>query len=592
MISLTLSKVNFDELNVNHITKRPLLDSLSLFYNKGEMDYLEFIEAKGMNYYKKFRNIFELNQELNQEVKIFNELASKEELIGFDFKAINLLKRNLKPLSDNDYYRLNFDLRELSHQENLTRIKDIFLETDSVSLVDFKEASEQRLSLVYNKRGASVYNDEWVLSNARDNINLLENFKEAKDNNFIVARFILHFALKLKEAGIDESFSYKFSSNGTEMVKSMDEIIYWGALKKDEKEALKAKEREKQELSHKAEELAKKEIKAELNASRASLAKDSLQSLDELKSPVKLANIKSFNEEIPQIPKQDFQEKIEKIIQDSFELYQQKELEKTQIRLEKAKKDSLNAYDDLKINLNKGLSIIEALKFIQQKYRNEDTINFASLLFSQDILTLKEKENEIRALKTELEDAYNTQESLNDEITKREESIAKLKGTIQVKVNEIIALKLEFEEEIETLKESELKLKELEKHSVEQDTLIDDLDKENQKLSDTNKILEEKNIRLEFENENLKSKEQSFKEELKELNYKIKENFKQEFEIEKLKLENEHLKDALKDFTSKEMEYKEKISVLENKMDKLISQMFHSKEENPKTELRSKDILG
>ena len=181
---------------------------------------------------------------------------------------------------------------------------------------------------------------------------------------------------------------------------------------------------------------------------------------------------------------------------------------------------------------------------------------------------------------------------INDEITKREESIAKLKGTIQVKVNEIIALKLEFEEEIETLKESELKLKELEKHSVEQDTLIDDLDKENQKLSDTNKILEEKNIRLEFENENLKSKEQSFKEELKELNLKIKENFKQEFEIEKLKLENEHLKDALKDFTGKEMEYKEKISVLENKMDKLISQMFHSKEENPKTELRSKDILG
>ncbi|TNB56736.1 hypothetical protein [Campylobacter helveticus] len=632
MIPLTLAKVNFDELNINNLSKRALLDSLKIFYKKDDMAYFEFLESKGINYYKNFKNIFELNNELNTEIKIFNDLASKEELIGFDFKASALLKRNLKTLTDNDYYKLNLDLRELNDNANLTKIKDIFLNLNSVSLVDFKEISEQRLSLVYNKRGASLYHNELILANARDNINLLENFKEAKDNNFIVARFILELALKLKEAGIDESFSYKFSSNGNEMIKSLDEIIYWGSLNKEEKEEQKAKTKEQNELNEKATQIAKKEIKEEINASRASLAKDSTnESLDTQKAPVRLANIKTLNDELPHTQSKDLssQERIEKIINESFELYHQKELEKTQIRLEKAKKDSFNAYDDLKLSLNNGLSIIEALKLIQQKYRNEDTINFASLLFSKDILNIKEKDSELKTLRAELKSSYETQELLNDEITKREETISKLKGTVQVKVNEMTALKLEFEEEIESLKEAEFKFKELEKHTKEQDEIINELDTENQSLSDTNKALNEEKIKLEadnhflqntlkdykekenlykqellnykelekkmmgfeLENQSLKAKEQSYKEELHTLSLKVKENYKQEFELEKLNLENEHLKTSLKAQRDKEQEYKEKIAKLESKLDSFMSQALKAQDE-PKKELRSRDILG
>lgn len=634
MIPLTLAKVNFDELNINNLSKRALLDSLKIFYKKDDMAYFEFLESKGINYYKNFKNIFELNNELNTEIKIFNDLASKEELIGFDFKASALLKRNLKTLTDNDYYKLNLDLRELNDNANLTKIKDIFLNLNSVSLVDFKEISEQRLSLVYNKRGASLYHNELILANARDNINLLENFKEAKDNNFIVARFILELALKLKEANIDESFSYKFSSNGNEMIKSLDEIIYWGSLNKEEKEEQKAKTKEQNELNEKATQIAKKEIKEEINASRASLAKDSTnESLETQKAPVRLANIKTLNDELPHTQSKDqdlsSQERIEKIINESFELYHQKELEKTQIRLEKAKKDSFNAYDDLKLSLNNGLSIIEALKVIQQKYRNEDTINFASLLFSKDILNIKEKDNELKTLRAELKSSYETQELLNDEITKREETISKLKGTVQVKVNEMTALKLEFEEEIESLKEAEFKFKELEKHTKEQDEIINELDSENQSLSDTNKALNEEKIKLEadnhflqntlkdykekenlykqellnykelekkmmgfeLENQSLKAKEQSYKEELHTLSLKVKENYKQEFELEKLNLENEHLKTSLKAQRDKEQEYKEKIAKLESKLDSFMSQALKAQDE-PKKELRSRDILG
>ncbi|EAW7618423.1 hypothetical protein FG184_06340 [Campylobacter upsaliensis] len=632
MISLTLAKVNFDELNVNNLSKRALLESLKIFYKKDDISYFDFLESKGINYFKSFKNIFELNNELNAEIKILNDLASKEELMGFDFKASSLLKRNLKTLSDNDYYKLNLDLRELNNNDDFTKIKDIFLNLNSISLVDFKEVGEQRLSLIYNKRGVSIYNDEFVLANARDNINLLENFKEAKDNNFIVARFILELARKFKEENINESFSYKFSSNGTEVIKDIDEIIYWGSLNKEEKEELKAKAKEQNGLNEKAIQIAKKEIKDEINAQRASLAKDSTtKSLEEQKTPVRLANIKTLNEELPKNPKQEEnpQEKIEKIINESFELYYQKELEKTQIRLEKAKKDSFNAYDDLKMNLNNGLSIIEALKIIQQKYRNEDTINFASLLFSKDILNIKEKELELKSLKEELESSYHIQNTLNDEITKREETISKLKGTIQVKVNEMTALKLEFEEEIESLKEAELKFKELEKHTKEQDEIITDLDNENQSLSDENKALKEEKIKLEanhsflqntlkeykekeafykqelinlkslekktmsleLENENLKTKEQGFKEELLELNSKLKDSFRQEFELERLNLENTHLKNSLKESNDKEQAYKEKIAKLESQLESFLNQALKAQEE-PKKELRSRDILG
>ncbi|EAH4720801.1 hypothetical protein COR16_04920 [Campylobacter upsaliensis] len=632
MIPLTLAKVNFDELNINNLSKRALLESLKIFYKKDDISYFDFLESKGINYFKNFKNIFELNNELNAEIKIFNDLASKEELMGFDFKASSLLKRNLKTLSDNDYYKLNLDLRELNNNDDFTKIKDIFLNLNSISLVDFKEVGEQRLSLIYNKRGASIYNDEFVLANARDNINLLENFKEAKDNNFIVARFILELARKFKEENINESFSYKFSSNGTEVIKDIDEIIYWGSLNKEEKEELKAKAKEQNGLNEKAIQIAKKEIKDEINAQRASLAKDSTtKSLEEQKTPVRLANIKTLNEELPKNPKQEEnpQEKIEKIINESFELYYQKELEKTQIRLEKAKKDSFNAYDDLKMNLNNGLSIIEALKIIQQKYRNEDTINFASLLFSKDILNIKEKELELKSLKEELESSYHIQNTLNDEITKREETISKLKGTIQVKVNEMTALKLEFEEEIESLKEAELKFKELEKHTKEQDEIITDLDNENQSLSDENKALKEEKIKLEanhsflqntlkeykekeafykqelsnlkslekkamsleLENENLKTKEQGFKEELLELNGKLKDSFRQEFELERLNLENTHLKNSLKESNDKEQTYKERITKLESQLESFLNQALKAQEE-PKKELRSRDILG
>lgn len=608
MISLTLFNVNFDELNIANLSsKRALLESLKIFYNKSENEYLEFLEHLNLNFYKKFNNIFELNNELNKEIEIFNKLASNEELNDFNFKANNLIKRALKPINDNEYLKLNLDLRSLNNNDTLDKIKDIFILTDSVSLVDFKEIEEQRVSLIYHRKGASIYDNELVLANSRDKINLLENFKEAKDNNFIVARFLLELSREMKKASIDESFSYTYEIGGAkkEMIKNLDEIIFWGDLNKEEKEKLKIEQKQQQELSEKALEQAKSEIKEERDLARASLQKNSIDSTDTSlnneKTIPKIDNIRILNKQeqnarsknaLEFSSEDESKKEIEKIIADSFKLYHQKEIEKTNIRLDKAKKDSVNAYEDLKANLDSGSSIIEALKFIQQKYRNEDTINFASLLFSNDILNLKIKEEEIKNLKIELQNSHHTQKTLNDEITKREESISKLKGTIQSKVNEITALKLELEEKTESLKEKQAQLNELQKHSNEQELSIKELNIENRQLSDTNKALNEEKIKLETSHKHLELSLKESKE--KELFYtKELEKFKLlEKNVMKFELEKEFLE-------QKESEYKDKINALENKLENLIDRVLinsndsqQNTEAKSKKQLRSKDILG
>lgn len=556
MIPISVFRANFDELNIKNLSKRPLLDSLKIFYQDNEYEYINFLESIGINFYEEFNNIFELNDKINKEIKILNDIATKQELDKFDFRAVNLFKRNLKEINDSEYYKLNFDLRHLNDNSTLSAIKDAFILTNGVSLVEFKDIEEERISLIYHKKGVMFYDDEILLHNARaEKVQLLENFKEPKDNNFILTRFLVDFSHKLKEAGIKESFCYTYEVGGStkEVIKDIDEILYWGSLTKGEKEIKKESLKKEQELNNKAVELAKGEIKEERDSLRASLKKESKNKVLEEKTLPRLNNLKSIrlenqnHQNIERLESQakSSEEEIQQIISDSFELYIQKEIEKTNIRLEKAKKDSFNAYEDLKANLKDGLSILEAIKNIQQKYRNEDTINFATLLFSKDILNVKAKEEEIKNLTSELESSYSLQEKLNDEITKREETISKLKGTMQNKINEMTALRFEFEEKMKEVAETEVKLKELEKYSNEQEATINELDTENQELSNKNKELNNEKIKLESQNEYLKTREQGFVEQLNEFKEEVKDKFKKELELEKVITENKYLQETI-----------------------------------------------
>lgn len=601
MIPISVFRANFDELNIKNLSKRALLDSLKTFYKENEYEYINFLESIGINFYEEFNNIFELNNKINKEIKILNDIATKQELDKFDFRAVNLFKRNLKEINDSEYYKLNFDLRHLNDNSTLSAIKDAFILTNGVSLVEFKDIEEERISLIYHKKGAMFYDDEILLHNARaEKVQLLENFKEPKDNNFILTRFLVDFSHKLKEAGIKESFCYTYEVGGStkEVIKDIDEILYWGSLTKGEKEIKKESLKKEQELNNKAVELAKGEIKEERDSLRASLKKESKNEVLEEKTLPRLNNLKSTrlenqnHQNIERLESQakSSEEEIQQIISDSFELYIQKEIEKTNIRLEKAKKDSFNAYEDLKANLKDGLSILEAIKNIQQKYRNEDTINFATLLFSKDILNVKAKEEEIKNLTSELESSYSLQEKLNDEITKREETISKLKGTMQNKINEMTALRFEFEEKMKEVAETEVKLKELEKYSNEQEATINELDTENQELSNKNKELNNEKIKLESQNEYLKTREQGFVEQLNEFKEEVKDKFKKELELEKVITENKYLQETI-------AESKQKILSLESKIENIFNQALHKEfventNEEKSKKLRSRDILG
>lgn len=597
MLKLSISKVNFDELNINEISKRSIFDSLSVFWNSSEMTYLEYLDNIGIDYYKKSPNIFKLNENLNEEIKKFQEAIASENIGDFDFKAIKLFgSKNLKEINDNEYFRLNIDLRDVYNEESLQGIKDAFILTRSPSLVEFKTINENRLSLIFHKKGAMKYFDNYLINNTRTNsIQLLENFKEPKDNNFIVARFLLELSRALKEKNINEDFSYSYyiGNANKETIENIDNIILWGEKTPQEKEEAKAEIKNQENIENSAKEIAKKEIKEENNKTRDSLEKDSTEKvLDTEKAMPKLQTISSLEEEIEnkEVKKEDTEKEITKVIENSFEIYRQKELEKTKIRLEKAEKDSLQAYDDLKKYLNNGTSILEAIKNIQQQYRNEDTINFATLLFSKDILSLKSKEQEIQNLKEEFEKSKKYENELIDEISKREETISKIKGTLQTKINEMALMKEEFDEEIKHLRENDLKLQELTRYSNEQEEVINEMTKANELLSAKVNGLKNNLFESNAEKNLLKDTMVKLEEKEKEKENIIKQNYDLQFE-------NKYLQKIIGENKENEKKYQEKIEYLEKKLELIFDRFVNNNsvnlnETNDEKQLRVKDILG
>ncbi|HEH5091029.1 TPA: hypothetical protein SG772_001637 [Campylobacter coli] len=598
MLKLSISKVNFDELNINEISKRSIFDSLSVFWNSSEMTYLEYLDNIGIDYYKKSPNIFKLNESLNEEIKKFQEAIASENIGDFDFKAIKLFgSKNLKEINDNEYFSLNIDLRDIYDKENLQGIKDAFILTRSPSLVEFKTINENRLSLIFHKKGAMKYFDNYLINNTRTNsIQLLENFKEPKDNNFIVARFLFELSRALKEKNINEDFSYSYyiGNANKETIENIDNIILWGEKTPQEKEEAKAEIKNQENIENSAKEIAKKEIKEENNKTRDSLEKDSTEKvLDTEKAIPKLQTISSLEEEVEnkEVKKEDTEKEITKVVENSFEIYRQKELEKTKIRLEKAEKDSLRAYDDLKKYLNNGTSILEAIKNIQQQYRNEDTINFATLLFSKDILSLKSKEQEIQNLKEEFEKSKKYENELIDEISKREETISKIKGTLQTKINEMALMKEEFDEEIKHLRENDSKLKELTRYSNEQEEVINEMTKANELLSAKVNGLKNNLFESNAEKNLLKDTIVKLEEKEKEKENIIKQNYDLQFE-------NKYLQKIIGENKENEKKYQEKIEYLEKKLELIFDRFVNNNnsinlnESNSEKQLRVKDILG
>ena len=658
MLNISIRKVDFNELNIENISKRPILDTLEKFYKGSSAEYYEFLEQNGLSYFKNFSTMTELQEVMDNDVAILNTIAEQNLSDKFDYKTINFLKsKNLKPIQEHEFYKLTIDLRQINDESQKEHIKDLFLETKSSSLVDFMEVNGDYCSLIYHKKGAFYYNNEPFMNNARpEQLTIIENYALPKDNNFIMGRFLFDLACKLDDNDIEESFCIKYS-NGEQNIKNIQEIIYWGHLNSEEKKEQKELIQAHLEAQAQALDLAKTELKAEAQASRDSLKQEQAQKVLEDDKSTRLYTIahtpktQGNNLNKTQQSNQASDETdIEKIVAKSIEIYRQKELEKTKIRLEKAEKDSLNAYNDLKEYLNNGLSILEAIKNIQQKYRNDDTINFASLLFSKDILSLSQKEQEIITLNNEKEELKAETKEAYNEIDKREETISKLKSTLQKKLNEMQNYEYELQKEFETkLGEKEAQMIEkLEAFEAQQQNTINEyeseiseLDNLNLELSNENKTLQQSTLELKAQNTSLQQILEQHKELLSESKQNIKEseesnaklsmlntelkaqNATLERSVESSKKELERISSEFKSkleeieshtkkmykleaqaeiFDEKEKDYKEQISelkqknkALESKLNEILDSMLNPNQisqEKPKKNLRSRDILG
>ena len=658
MLNISIRKVDFNELNIENISKRPILDTLEKFYKGSSAEYYEFLEQNGLSYFKNFSTMTELQEVMDNDVAILNTIAEQNLSDKFDYKTINFLKsKNLKPIQEHEFYKLTIDLRQINDESQKEHIKDLFLETKSSSLVDFMEVNGDYCSLIYHKKGAFYYNNEPFMNNARpEQLTIIENYALPKDNNFIMGRFLFDLACKLDDNDIEESFCIKYS-NGEQNIKNIQEIIYWGHLNSEEKKEQKELIQAHLEAQAQALDLAKTELKAEAQASRDSLKQEEAQKVLEDDKSTRLYTIahtpktQGNNLNKTQQSNQASDETdIEKIVAKSIEIYRQKELEKTKIRLEKAEKDSLNAYNDLKEYLNNGLSILEAIKNIQQKYRNDDTINFASLLFSKDILSLSQKEQEIITLNNEKEELKAETKEAYNEIDKREETISKLKSTLQKKLNEMQNYEYELQKEFETkLGEKEAQMIEkLEAFETQQQNTINEyeseiseLDNLNLELSNENKTLQQSTLELKAQNTSLQQILEQHKELLSESKQNIKEseesnaklsilntelkaqNATLERSVESSKKELERISSEFKSkleeieshtkkmykleaqaeiFDEKEKDYKEQISelkqknkALESKLNEILDSMLNpnqTSQEKLKKNLRSRDILG
>lgn len=444
-------KADIKELDLNFQVSIPYFYALWRYFEGDNDEYTRYIKSLNLDYVFQQNDVAELLKNANIIRETIIENFKNGNISSFDKELLNCINAKYLPqINEDDFYKLTFNISNFSNENDKKAIKDIFLSLNSNSFLYLKNIDNDDLELFYCKRGIYKEDDKYIITNARERTTIIENFSSAKDNNFICAKFVSDFAFKLSSAGFkNDNFAYEYFNGNNKALKktSLDEIMYYANLSiKEKKEALE---------KEKASEIANKEIKSENNSRRNSLkAGSNDKQIDNafanitIRGNEKLAeNITKLDasnaeyvEEISMNNKTITQQSINDIIEKSFELYRQKEREKTEIRLKKAQKDSENAYFDLKRNMQETGSLIDSLDYIRQKYGNEDTIRFASFQFTQDILNSKQKDDEILELKSVVKNLNENINSHNDILEKKDNYISELKSAVAKKSAEVTKL--------------------------------------------------------------------------------------------------------------------------------------------------------
>ena len=135
-----------------------------------------------------------------------------------------------------------------------------------------------------------------------------------------------------------------------------------------------------------------------------------------------------------------------------IESYKLREIEKQKIRLEQAQKISTDIYKDLNSAIKEGVSILEAMNFVNQKYNNKDATNIASLLLTKDLLNISLKDKEIASLKEDNNNLNNEKEKLVSAVADRERVIRELQEEKNTFEKQKRDLEADFKNKFEELK--------------------------------------------------------------------------------------------------------------------------------------------
>ena len=468
MIIVKKANTSLEDFNLNGSIIQNPYKAFMPYWKGDTSSFFEYIKSNELEYNFRAENIFELNKKCNEFLSNLSNTIKKN--IGqFDPRIINSLgQRNLVDVTENDYLKITFQ------KENNLPFSDeeiqTFLNNPSRSFLDLRQYSAEKneLTLIYNRRGIYDEGSRIAVLKSKDTLTFRENFKDAKDNNFILSGFVYEFA----NLGEDFKYSFFVGEDERENIITAEEILNAKDERLDRNEAI---------ITQKAaQDIASSEIRKEKQERRQSLGYDSTsgeilaEASTEIRiNPVK-ENIETINENINNSINSNqnnsinnsnnvnkTKEALEQMVEQAIDFYEQKEIEKMRIRLNNARTDAKLAYEDMMYKIRNGSSALEALNFAKQKYSEEHTINMASAFLSKDILEVDIKNNEITTLRSKISELDNNNTLLNEEITKREQAITSLKSTMQQKVNEINLLKEKHEEDLiavtNALKEEALK---------------------------------------------------------------------------------------------------------------------------------------
>ena len=468
MIIVKKANTSLEDFNLNGSIIQNPYKAFMPYWKGDTSSFFEYMKSNGLEYNFRAENIFELNKKCNEFLSNLSNVIKKN--IGqFDPRIINSLgQRNLVDVTENDYLKITFQ-KENNLPFNDEEIQT-FLNNPSRSFLDLRQYSAEKneLTLIYNRRGIYDEGSRIAVLKSKDTLTFRENFKDAKDNNFILSGFVYEFA----NLGEDFKYSFFVGEDERENIITAEEILNAKDERLDRNEAI---------ITQKAaQDIASSEIRKEKQERRQSLGYDSTsgeilaEASTEIRINPVIENIKNINENINNSINNTSnnsvnnsnnvnktKEALEQMVEQAIDFYEQKEIEKMRIRLNNARTDARLAYEDMMYKIRNGSSALEALNFAKQKYSEEHTINMASAFLSKDILEVDIKNNEITTLRSKISELDNNNTLLNEEITKREQAITSLKSTMQQKVNEINLLKEKHEEDLiavtNALKEEALK---------------------------------------------------------------------------------------------------------------------------------------